>query len=276
MRPLAGATTTSVHGLRLAGPGVERYVVLRRYTWRQFLEEEPHRVQHEIAALDRVAGAGIPSPAVIAVDEHAVHCDAPAVLMTGLPGRPDPRPDDWITAAVRSLTLLHAVDGTGFGWEYRRYAEGTGAKPPPWTARTAMWERALAVAAGPGPATRSGFLHRDFHPGNFLWADGALTGIVDWIGACTGPQGVDVSHLRLNLALAGDFTAVREVRAAYAAAAGAGATDLPHWDVVVAVDILPFYAGRDAVAAWPAGQPWTREGDRARLEIFLATALEEL
>jgi Ser/Thr protein kinase RdoA (MazF antagonist) len=45
------------------------------------------------------------------------------------------------------------------------------------------------------------FLHRDYHPGNLLWNDGSLSGIVDWAFSCRGPRGVDVAHTRWNLAL---------------------------------------------------------------------------
>lgn len=48
----------------------------------------------------------------------------------------------------------------------------------------------------------------------------------------------------------------------------------PHWDVVDAVDLIPYDAGADAVDAWPgtidAGRRWRR------LERFLGAALAGL
>ena len=35
---------------------------------------------------------------------------------------------------------------------------------------------------------------------NFLWQDGKLTGVVDWINACLGYAGLDIGHMRVNLA----------------------------------------------------------------------------
>ena len=50
-----------------------------------------------------------------------------------------------------------------------------------------------------------------------------------------------------------------------------GRSHHPHWDVVDAVDVLPYYEGDGAVAAWPGGA-WPMEV-RDRLETFLAAAL---
>jgi hypothetical protein len=52
-------------------------------------------------------------------------------------------------------------------------------------------------------------VHRDFHPGNVLWQRGAVTGVVDWQAACTGPAVADVGHCRINLLTAGTDAAVR-------------------------------------------------------------------
>jgi aminoglycoside phosphotransferase (APT) family kinase protein len=45
------------------------------------------------------------------------------------------------------------------------------------------------------------FLHRDFHPGNLLWVEERLTGVVDWVSACAGPPEEDIGHCRANLAI---------------------------------------------------------------------------
>jgi aminoglycoside phosphotransferase (APT) family kinase protein len=54
--------------------------------------------------------------------------------------------------------------------------------------------------AGPQPPNDLTFVHRDFHPGNVLWTDGTITGIVDWVASCIDPPEEDVAHCRVNLA----------------------------------------------------------------------------
>ena len=48
----------------------------------------------------------------------------------------------------------------------------------------------------------------------------------------------------------------------------------PHWDVVDAVDLIPYYAGSGAVAAWPGTAD--AGARRERLERFIAAALAEI
>jgi Ser/Thr protein kinase RdoA (MazF antagonist) len=59
-------------------------------------------------------------------------------------------------------------------------------------------------------------LHRDFHHGNVLWAEGRISGVVDWPCACIGPRGMDVAHTRANLALVNGLEMADRFLAAYA------------------------------------------------------------
>jgi aminoglycoside phosphotransferase (APT) family kinase protein len=43
-------------------------------------------------------------------------------------------------------------------------------------------------------------IHRDYHQANVLFEDGRLIGVVDWTAACTGPVGIDLAQMRMNLA----------------------------------------------------------------------------
>ncbi|MEV6967690.1 phosphotransferase [Hamadaea sp. NPDC051192] len=44
-------------------------------------------------------------------------------------------------------------------------------------------------------------VHLDFHPGNTLFGDGTLTGVVDWDGAGRGDRALDLVTLRFDVAL---------------------------------------------------------------------------
>ena len=123
------------------------------------------------------------------------------------------------------------------------------------------------VAAGEPPPGPSRFIHRDFHGGNVMWAEGEVSGVVDWATACTGPPGIDLARMRLNLA--GDLgadAADRFVRA-YVEAGGADRYRDPYWDLVDACDMLtdsaPPADAREA-AEW------------ARFESWMAGVLAEL
>jgi aminoglycoside phosphotransferase (APT) family kinase protein len=98
-----------------------------------------------------------------------------------------------------------------------------------------VWERAAEISREPPPRLPQVLVHRDFHPGNVLWRRGAVSGVVDWQGACTGPAAADVAHCRVNLLGFGDGAAQR-FTAMWQQAAGAAYH--PWGDIVTIIGFL--------------------------------------
>lgn len=123
-----------------------------------------------------------------------------------------------------------------------------------------MQQAAEIFHASPPTAAPDAFIHRDFHPGNVLWQQGKVTGVVDWQSASTGPAVMDVGHCRVNLFRYGldaadQFTASWEELT--------GARYHPWADIIT---IIGFLDGiRDE-----------RPSDHAALEEALARAVTEL
>ena len=94
-----------------------------------------------------------------------------------------------------------------FPWRFRSWVNRAALVTPAWSATPRAWERAIEYWHNVGQVgnlscttARAVFIHRDYHPANVLWREGAVSGVVDWINACRGPAGVDVAHCRTNLA----------------------------------------------------------------------------
>ena len=136
--------------------------------------------------------------------------------------------------------------------DYEPYALETHA-PPRWSRRPEVWQRAFAIFDGPAPAGERVLIHRDYHPGNVLWVDGAVTGVVDWASAALGAPEADIGHCRWNLARALSLDAADR----FLALTGVEDYD-PYWDVVATL------GGYDARAM---------EEKTAREEEFLARAV---
>lgn len=259
VRRLAGASSTAVHRVDLDGGG---RLVLRRYVWPGFLEDEPIAPQREVDALRFAAGHGPAAPGAAApelvvpelvaadVDGSEVGDGVPVLLMALLPGRAVAVPDPVRLAEVAAS--IHSVGGSGpaasaaFGHEWLPWFEGTTVGPPPGSSRPGLWERAIDVwhrARPDGPAT---FVHRDFHPGNVLWSRGRATGVVDWANACRGPWGCDVGTCRVNLRWLGDPAAADEFLAAYESATGH--TYDPYWEIASMLERDPSHARRAVLA----------------------------
>ncbi|MGI9432108.1 MAG: phosphotransferase family protein [Myxococcota bacterium] len=262
---LPGGLASSVSGVRVGSPsGASREFVLRRFTREDWTE--PDLARREATALRAVAGLGVATPSLVAVDETGEAAGFPAVLMTRLPGRPQLAPSDvapWLRSLAAILPALHdaASARAGLVREYAPYTAAGEFRVPGWAQRRGSWERALEVLGEGLPDCSEVAIHRDFHPANVLFDGGVVSGWVDWTNACRGPGGVDVAHCRLNLAaLLGP-----DVAAGFAEAwqAEGGETHDPRWDVLQCLDV-----------GWDGYPPWDELGahppalavQRARVE----------
>jgi aminoglycoside phosphotransferase (APT) family kinase protein len=228
---LAGGNSSAVHAVDVEDArGTVHPLVLRRFVRADWLAEEPDLAHHEAAALELMAGRALPTPRLVAIDAEAA---VPAVLMTRLDGAVEWHPAELEPYLARLAAVLPEIHATpvppgGPIGDYAPYPLHAD-RPPDWSRRPDVWDRAFDVFHGPPPAHETRFIHRDFHPGNVLWADGAVSGVVDWPNASRGSPCADVGHCRLNLAwelgqaAADRFLALCDV------------DYHPYWDVVAAL-----------------------------------------
>lgn len=231
VRRLPGASSAAVHAVRLANGTT---VVLRRYVWKGFRDEEPEAPGREVEALEYARRHGLPVPAVLAADPSGrdVGDGVPVILMERVPGRALPSPDVQALAAL--AVEVHHLRGDGFGHRYFPWCRDSSTRPPRGAGRPELWEQAQRLWRTAEPPFEASFVHRDFHPGNVLWSRGAVAGLVDWANACTGPTGIDVATCRWNL----HDWAGPEAAAAFVAAYEdlTGRRHHPYWDVAKIVE----------------------------------------
>jgi aminoglycoside phosphotransferase (APT) family kinase protein len=199
VEPLEGGNSSAVHRLTLDGP--PSAVILRRYV-RDWVIDEPEVPGNEALVLRLLGEAPhLPVPRLLASDPDGSEAGVPTTLMSAVTGSVVWEPadmDSWLRGMVDVMLAIHSLPVSPELADWSPYAPEL--IPPPWTKYPWAWERALAAYAGPRPAGNRVFLHRDFHPGNILWTDGEITGVVDWTSSCAGPPEEDVAHCRMNLA----------------------------------------------------------------------------
>jgi aminoglycoside phosphotransferase (APT) family kinase protein len=197
LRSLAFGVTSDLRLIEVDGT----QLVLRRYLTNGVIDEIPQVIAHEADALQAartVLGKLVPEP--IAFDVTGAQAGHPSLLMTFLPGKPivhnlDPERMAAPLVHIHEAGIPSGLPHCGNWFDLNNVAV------PKWTAAASAWTTLMAAIQGPEPEEQPGFLHRDYHPGNLLWDEGELVGIVDWPSSCCGPRGLDVAHTRGNLAL---------------------------------------------------------------------------
>ncbi len=185
-----------------------------------------------------------------------------------------------LEAAAGLLVSIHGVEPGPAGWprEYQSWATEAKMSVPPWGRDPGVYEEAFARLRESAPAYEPTFLHRDFHPGNVLWEDGRVSGVVDWVETSTGPADLDVAHCMSNLAGLHGVDAALAFRRAYVDRGGRLAEDADaatYWQLLDLVGFLPDGTGREsgATAAVVEGV-WAAHG-RADLTVQVARRRRE-
>ncbi|WP_218010747.1 phosphotransferase family protein [Herbidospora mongoliensis] len=263
---LHGGITADIRRLTIGTPdGGTRDLVLRTFVDMEHAEDWLNREAH---ALTSCAGTGVPAPELVAVDPTAAHCEYPSLLMTHLPGRTilvDEGLETRVPLLARQLLAIHALRPAE---RPRAYVTLTTADTvvTPEGADAAAWAAAIEVIRKPAPSYEGRVLHRDFQPGNVLFAvppsgpaGTRITGVVDWAGACWGPADLDVAHCSTNLALLHGPAWGLRFAEAYEEAGGV---------LAATGDERLFWQVRDALAfseeVQSVSQPW-REAGRTEL-----------
>jgi hypothetical protein len=113
-------------------------LVLRRWARPDWQIEDPDfTAEREACVLGLLSDTPVPAPVVVAADPEAAFCDAPALLLTRLPGRSPGLPGDmdaFLTQLAEALTEIHAVDGRARELipAYHNYYDPRSARPPAW------------------------------------------------------------------------------------------------------------------------------------------------
>src|SRR5215475_8908214 len=236
------ATVRSVRGLRegsnpwrlrFACRGIETEAVLKTAS-------QLDGFATELAALRLAEQHGLPAPRILAVDETGDAAGTYAVLETVVSGHsriPAVSVPERLAAMGQAAAALHStavaatpalpqrtrpISASDFATMRREGADQT----------TPLLDAAQVFLDGlTRPAGDTVFVHGDLWQGNIMWVGDAITGLLDWDMAGVGHPGIDLSSLRLDVALMFGSDAADPVRAAWEDASGGPAEDVPYWDV---------------------------------------------
>lgn len=275
VRPM-GVSSTAMHAVDIMGPtGVVHQLTLRCYHNAERLRSDPwYLPANEATVLGLLGSTEVPAPRLIAADTTPTTCEMPTLLTTRVPGQPPVH-----TAAepahlrklAEALATIHEVDLPVVRAlpPYRPYYDPQldgFRQPPRWSRQPALWQRVFAILRAGPPNGPVGFIHRDYHPGQTLWADDWLVGIVDWTTGCQGPRSIDLARMRLNLAGRYGVETAENFLGLYRTAAGVDPYH-PYWDLLDAAD---------ALVDWPEPTTMEKLAEFGRFEQWVSQAAAQL
>ena len=212
--------------------------------------------QHEFDVLAAIHHAGLPVP-------RPLFRTPDLLAMTYLPGVATACPKEpsaFVAEFARTLAAIHRAPTSGLEFlptTRRTYEEP--AEPANDDLRETEVRRAARalVPADPGPY---GLRHGDFWPGNVLWQDGDLTGVIDWENALLGPALADLAISRLDVRWILGRDAMLEFTTAYLDENPLPTEHLRYWDLRAALrpmSNLPDWAAPYAALGRPDITPDT-------------------
>ncbi len=245
---LPGSTTASLHVAKTD----DGSLVVRRYDRKKITDETPDIAARDAQGLIAAAQAlGELVPEMIAVDPTGEASGAPTLLMSFTSGAPAVRGIDLDQLSL-PLARLHRRQAPPELPAISNTIDPETLMVPEWTTNEDAWRRAIEYLARDAPEAPAVFIHGDYHPGNVLWHQGEVSGIVDWPNAGAAPAARDVARCRTNLAFLSSVSTAEEFLAAYAGRSP-GYTHDKWWDLRDLLSHDPELEGILALNAFGAG-----------------------
>ncbi|MCZ6665353.1 MAG: phosphotransferase [Gammaproteobacteria bacterium] len=286
-RPLHGGISYAMTAVDIrTGNGDARTIVVRVPS-AELSAYDPQCIEDEFRLLEITRAQGLPTPTPLYLHRKAAASPANCMVLDyieGVPAVHAGNPIDCAHQFAAHLVAIHRIDETaadiGFLKERRVFLADWLAKTPKGLDES-LNEGEIRNAlhdSGPIRPDRNGrvLLHGDFWPGNILWRDERIAGVIDWEEAVRGDPVMDVAITRLDLMWTYGRDAMDAFTENYRSLSGFDLADLPYWDLWAALRPM------GALDVWATG--WARIGRddvnettlRAGHREFVNAALEIL
>lgn len=279
--PLHGGVSAQVTAMELQHADGQIQTLTVRQHGAADRARNPNIAADELRLLTALHATGVPAPKPYAVDASGVVFETPVIVVEYIEGESVFALDvvlNFIPQFAAQLAAIHQIDVASFESAFLpRQEDILTAKLRHRPARlddSLEEERirdALEAVWPPPSHNPSGLLHGDYWPGNILWRDGRLVGVIDWEDAAIGDPLADLANSRLELLWAFGMDAMQRFTQDYAAAMpqSLDLTHLPTWDLCAA--LRP--AGR--LSEWATDEA-AETRMRERHHLFVTQAFAQL
>lgn len=275
--PLTGGVSARVTALEIALPdGETRRLVVRQHGAAD-LAHNPRIADDEFRLLRALHAAGLPVPEPYYAAGREI-LGTPCLVVAYIEGAPffaPPDVTDFVAQMAAQLARIHGADAAEVAFLPSASAKAA-AKVGEGPAKTdeSLDERRirglLQNTWPPLQANADVTLHGDYWPGNLLWRNGKLVGVIDWEDAMIGDPLADLANTRLELLWALGIEAMEAFTQAYRGLRpDVGCANLALWDLYAALKPM------GKLADW-ANDDATEQAMREGHRRFVAQAVEAL
>jgi aminoglycoside phosphotransferase (APT) family kinase protein len=262
--PLEGGISAQMTAIEIEQPDGRTRRLIVRQPGESTLQRNLEAASHEHRLLQHLGAARIPAPTPLLVDESREILSRPYLVIEYIDGEPVFAPTDcdaFIGQMAAQLASIHSLRESLAGLSFLpSQADRLGKS---LKARTASPDLAFEEArirgalesVWPLPALEApALLHGDFWPGNVIWREGQIAGVIDWEEAVIGDPLYDLAISRLDILWVLGTDAMRDFTDRYRELTDIDLVHLPYWDLYAA--LRPITNLAEWAAVYPAlGRP---------------------
>jgi aminoglycoside phosphotransferase (APT) family kinase protein len=269
-RRLPGGVSAEVTLIEVERPDGEiEEMVLRRHGPVD-LQQNPNVAEDEYRLLEITGRSGLVTPKPRFLDQKCDIFPTAYVVLEYLVGETEFEPVDvidYVSQMARHLTYIHEIDCVQQDLTFLRdqtalYAQKFESGPGHRDGATRE-EKTRAALEAVWPLQSNNIpvlLHGDYWPGNVLWENGKLAGIIDWEDAQFGEPLADLANARLELLWAFGEDAMDSFTDAYKSVSTIEFTNLPYWDLCTSLrhtfDIAEFASNQEEADRMSRQHDW--------------------
>ncbi|MET3695831.1 phosphotransferase family enzyme [Bacillus oleivorans] len=269
---LKGGISAQVTGLAVLQPnGQIKKLIVRQHGDVDY-KQNPKIAADEYKLLEILKSYGPPVPKPYYLDQSGEIFTRPYIVMEFIDGTPEMN-DMKIKELASILTKIHGLDSSKQDLSFLPKQEinfekllnrDTDNTLNQWTIREIL--RSVFPFPNKNPQV---ILHGDFWPGNTLWKNGKLVGVIDWEDAALGDPISDLGNGRLEVLFQFGIEAMMDFTKHYKTLMTTyNYTDQPYWDLFAALRLSTF-------PEWGLDKN-TEKTMREKHKWFVTQALEQI
>lgn len=237
---LTGGVSAQVTAIEIERPDGQTTKLIVRRHGEADRGRNPHIARDEYALLQIAQSHGLAAPKPYLLDESCELFSTPYLVIAFIDGDTEFAPSDlagYVARAAKRLAMIHGVKDSPELSFLPRHGKGLGERPVNLDATLdeGRIRDALESAWPVAQVNESVLLHGDYWPGNILWKDGALVGVIDWEDASIGDPLADLANSRLELLWAFGVDAMQQFTDHYRSMTACDVANLPYWDLCAAL-----------------------------------------